>query len=207
MLDPLFLTSPHSVGQLRAAQRAFHAARRPLQLLLAALVLCVAAAPAPASAQLSEPVDAPVVDPFRPPDHIGAPGNRGWEYAVAPGTAVLAAADGVVVFAGRIGANLYVSIDHPLGLRSSYAYLGSVTVSEGQPVTRGATIGTTTHTLHFGVRRDGQYVDPAGVVGAASQGVQAYLVPVAEPVARTGPPASLSGPPQYTLGLAHPWVR
>ncbi len=46
------------------------------------------------------PVDAPVVDGFRPPPTPYGPGNRGLEYALADVTPVRAAGDGEVIFAG-----------------------------------------------------------------------------------------------------------
>ena len=48
------------------------------------------------------PVDAPVVDPFRPPATTYGPGNRGLTYDLAPATAVRASAPGEVVFAGPV---------------------------------------------------------------------------------------------------------
>jgi murein DD-endopeptidase MepM/ murein hydrolase activator NlpD len=171
------------------------------------VVLATQLAPSPAAAQLSEPVEATVVDTFRPPVHIGAPGNRGWEYAVQPGTAVLAAADGVVAFAGQIGPHRYVSVDHPSGLRTSYSFLASTAVQRGDTVRRGTVVGTTTDQFHFGVRRNGEYLDPATVVGGVGLALRAHLVPVADGPVRVGLLMPLSGPSQYTLGLARPWVR
>ncbi len=82
---------------------------RSLSIALAAvaLALVVVASPtARAGAQPTpwvEPVSAPVVDGYRPPAHVGAPGNRGWEYATEPRSVVVAAGPGIVVFAGPIG--------------------------------------------------------------------------------------------------------
>ena len=49
------------------------------------------------------PVDAPVIDPFRPPAHTGAPGNRGMEYGNSLFVGVFAAADGVASVSSRAG--------------------------------------------------------------------------------------------------------
>ncbi len=64
---------------------------RRLALVLATLVaLCAAPSPAragaPAAVTYRPPVDAPVVDPFRPADPNWTSGNRGLEYATTPGT-------------------------------------------------------------------------------------------------------------------------
>ncbi len=109
----------------------------------------------------SPPVEAPVVDPFRPPPHPYGPGNRGLEYAVTPGTPVRSIGDGVVAFAGPVAGRPVVSVVHPDGLRSSLTGLSSLRVRVGQQVRRGAVLGVAGPSLHLGVRRDGAYIDPA----------------------------------------------
>src|SRR3954468_14948134 len=74
------------------------------------------------------PVDGPIVDPFRPPSTPYGPGNRGVDFAPEPGSAVRAAADGRVVFAGQVGGSLHVVVLHPDGLRTSYSFLRSIAV-------------------------------------------------------------------------------
>ncbi len=113
-----------------------------------------------AHAQYVEPVDGPVIDTFRPPAHVGAPGNRGWEYQTTPGSTVRAVADGTVVFAGPIGGRLYVSIDHVGGIRTSYSFVASISVRRGQTVGAGEMVATTGARFHFGVRRGSRYIDP-----------------------------------------------
>lgn len=83
------------------------------------------------------PVDAPIADPFRAPSGPFGPGNRGIEYATAPGTPVRAIGDGVVAFAGQVAGRGVVSIDHPSGLRSTYTGLGDIFVRSGQSVAQG----------------------------------------------------------------------
>jgi hypothetical protein len=107
------------------------------------------------------PVDAPVVDGFRPPTTRWGPGNRGLEYATAPGTPVGAAAEGTVVFAGTVAGALHVTVEHPDGIRTSYSYLATVEVRRGQRVRQGQRLATTGDRLHVGARVDGVYVDPA----------------------------------------------
>src|SRR5437764_14605541 len=99
------------------------------------LVLAVRVAPpaaaaddGPAAVRYDPPVDAPVVDPFRPPPEPWAAGNRGIDYGTAPGTPVRAAAPGEVVFAGQVGGTLHVVVLHADGLRTSYSFLARISV-------------------------------------------------------------------------------
>jgi murein DD-endopeptidase MepM/ murein hydrolase activator NlpD len=106
------------------------------------------------------PVDAPIIDHFRPPGCTWCPGNRGIDYATAPGTPVGASAAGIVTFAGRVGNDLFVVVAHADGLRTTYAFLATIAVVAGQRVGQGQAIGTTGASLHFGVRRGEVYLDP-----------------------------------------------
>jgi murein DD-endopeptidase MepM/ murein hydrolase activator NlpD len=125
----------------------------------------------------SPPVDAPVVDPFRPPATPYGPGNRGLEYATVPGTPARAIGAGTVTFAGPVAGRGVVTVEHPDGLRSSLTGLVEVRVTAGDRVDRGQVLGTTAATLHLGVRRGDDYVDPAALFGAGPP-VHAVLVPV-----------------------------
>ena len=111
------------------------------------------------------PVDGPVTDPFRPPGGPFASGNRGVEYATGPGDAVRAAAAGTVVFSGAVAGSLYVTVDHGEGLNSTYSYLLRIVVRVGARVAQGQVIAVAGERLHFGVRMDNSYVDPAGLIG------------------------------------------
>lgn len=122
------------------------------------------------------PVEGVIVDPFRPPAHPGAPGNRGLEYATRPGSAVRAAAAGIVTFAGRVGSGRHVTVAHADGVRTSYSFLAGVAVRAGQSVGAGGVLGTTGASFHFGARIGGAYVDPAVLLGI---GGPARLVPLA----------------------------
>jgi murein DD-endopeptidase MepM/ murein hydrolase activator NlpD len=115
-----------------------------------------------------------VVDGFRLPDGPYGAGNRGLEYATAPGDQVRAIGDGLVVFAGPVAGNRAVTVLHPDGLRSSYSYLAEIVVGAGERVAQGTVIGLAGATFHLGVRAGGTYLDPAGLF--ASTGV--HLVPV-----------------------------
>lgn len=127
-----------------------------------------AAARRPHPPRYGPPVDAEVRDPFRPPACRFCAGNRGFEYATAPGDEVRAAAAGVVSFAGQVGGELFVVVDHPDGLRTTYGRLGAVAVGRGTTVAQGRTVGAAgPGTTFFGVRRGDEYLDPALLLGGA----------------------------------------
>lgn len=122
------------------------------------------------------PVDADVSDPFRPPEGPYGPGNRGIEYHTDVGDTVRASATGEVSFAGLVAKELYVTLDHGGGVFSSYSYLSRISVTQGQRVSQGDVIGLTgERLLHFGVRVDGEYVDPMTFV--AERRVSVRLIP------------------------------
>ncbi len=164
-----------------AARRCRHFAP-PLRSLAAAVVAaCVAAASVPALGADSHPrhlppVDAPVVDGFRPPATPYASGNRGIDYATTPGQQVGASAEGEVTFAGRIGPSGHVVVLHPDGLRTSYSFLETVDVQRGGRVVPGEVVGTAGPVLHFGVRAGDRYLDPALLLSGGP--VEVHLVPV-----------------------------
>ncbi len=135
------------------------------------------------------PVDAPVVDAFRAPECIWCPGNRGLKYGTAPGTTVRAVAAGVVSYSGRVAGIGYVVVRHGDGRRATY---GSVTVgrfSIGDRVVAGMAIGVTEGTLHFGLRRGTDYLDPARFIGTLVH--RARLVPLDSTPSRPLGPARL----------------
>ncbi|MGI8808976.1 MAG: peptidoglycan DD-metalloendopeptidase family protein [Acidimicrobiales bacterium] len=154
-----------------------------MAVALATLVALAAAIPAPATAAAGPaaavtyrpPVDAPIVDPFRPPAQNWNAGNRGLEYATSRGTAVAAAAAGEVVFAGPVAGGLHVVVLHDDGLRTSYSFLALVAVHRGEKVRQGQTLGTAQERFHFGVRAGEAYLDPALLFGGGPPEV--HLVP------------------------------
>ena len=94
--------------------------------------------------------------------------HRGVDFAGAPGTSVLAAADGIVVLVDRlhIRGNTIV-IDHGWGLFTLYAHQQETLVQLGEAVTTGQVIGTVGSTgrstgphLHWEVWVNGVNVDP-----------------------------------------------
>lgn len=162
------------------------AARAVLLALPALLSLPTASGGAAVSAVVTyrPPLDAPVIDPFRAPASPYGPGNRGIDYATVPGTVVRAVAPGTVTFAGSVAGRRYVTVEHADGLRSSYGDLASISVVEGQVVAAGAEVGRTGETLHLGIRRGDEYLDPQALFAAAAPEVR--LIPVSDFGARTG---------------------
>jgi murein DD-endopeptidase MepM/ murein hydrolase activator NlpD len=85
------------------------------------------------------------------------------------GDRVRAARAGRVLLAGRADAcgGLQVRIDHGNGLETWYRHLSRIDVTRGARIAAGTVIGRVGNTgcslgshLHFGVRRDGTFVDP-----------------------------------------------
>jgi murein DD-endopeptidase MepM/ murein hydrolase activator NlpD len=118
-----------------------------------------------AAACLAPPVDAPVIDPFRMPACEYCPGNRGIEYGPEPGQTVRAVAAGAVRFAGTVAGTRWVTVQHGDGLTASYGRLSTIALSEGDDVTAGQLIGTTTDELYFGLRDGDRPVDPTPLLG------------------------------------------
>ena len=143
-------------------------------IILGPVILAPAAL---ADAVLQPPVSAPITEAFRAPMSAYGRGQRGVEYRPPPGTDVRAAAAGTVRFAGPVAKELWVTIEHPDSLRTSYGPLSSVIVAPGDLVNAGQAVGTSTDRLHFGVRRGDVYVDPESLLGS---GVRARLVPTSE---------------------------
>ncbi|WP_154793557.1 M23 family metallopeptidase [Occultella kanbiaonis] len=81
-----------------------------------------------------------VLTPFSEPEQVWSPGHRGVDLAGTPGQDVLAAADGVVAFAGRVVDRPVLSIDHPDGIRTTYEPV-TTTLTVGTAVRRGDVIG------------------------------------------------------------------
>lgn len=145
-------------------------------LLVAACLLAPAAAVAepatPVTALWARPLDGPVTRPFAPPPERYGSGHRGVDVAGLPGAPVLAAGDGVVVFAGMVAGRPVVSVDHPGGLRTTYEPVDPI-LGAGQPVGRGSPLGAlaaghegcpVAACLHWGLRRGETYLDPLGLL-------------------------------------------
>lgn len=117
------------------------------------------------------PVRGVISSPFGPRIHpiYGIPSfHTGIDIAVPEGTAVRAAAGGVVTFSGwQEGFGLLVTIDHGNGYETYYGHLSKLLVTAGQSVSAGDVIALSGNTglstgphLHFEVRYLGTPVDP-----------------------------------------------
>ncbi|WP_155858880.1 M23 family metallopeptidase [Candidatus Blastococcus massiliensis] len=116
-----------------------------------------------------EPV---VTRPFQRPPGPYAAGHRGVDLGSSAEGPVLAAGDGVVVFAGMVAGRPVVSVDHPGGLRTTYEPVDP-SVAAGQRVARGSPIGALSPghpgcprdaCLHWGLRRGDTYLDPLALL-------------------------------------------
>ncbi len=104
----------------------------------------------------------------------GYPGHTGMDIAAPTGTAVRAAAAGVVsmVKYSYTGYGFHLMIDHGGGMQTLYGHNSKIHVVTGQWVEQGeliASIGSTGRStgphVHFEVRQNGRYMDPAKYVG------------------------------------------
>ncbi|EJM97670.1 peptidoglycan DD-metalloendopeptidase family protein [Herbaspirillum sp. YR522] len=120
-------------------------------------------APAPADARIdwawpTQGKSAPSADSYK----------KGIDIVGSEGQAVLAAAAGKVTYAGHgiRGYGNMVIIKHTSVLLSVYAHNKTITVKEGQTVTRGQQIGTMGNSdtnrvkLYFEIRRNGKPINP-----------------------------------------------
>ena len=98
--------------------------------------------------------------------------HKGIDIAIASGTPIVAAGAGTVVTATySSSAGNYIMISHGSRLYTVYMHCSRLAVSEGDKVTKGQTIGyvgstgiSTGSHLHFGVSKNGSYVNPFSYV-------------------------------------------
>lgn len=110
------------------------------------------------------PLSGPVTQTFRTGDRT----RQGIRIGAAPGSPVLAAADGVVVYSGS-GLKAYgnlIIVKHNARFLSAYGFNRRLLVAEGAAVKRGQGLAEAGQSadgqpmLHFEIRRDGAAVDP-----------------------------------------------
>lgn len=136
----------------------------------------------------SWPLRGPVIRRFEPPPSPYEAGHRGIDIAAPFGTDVAASRDGVVAFAGWVAGSLFVSIDHPDGVRTTYSWLSEALVKKGQAVERKQRIGRSGHGhpevpethLHFGARVGSEYIDPMLLLEGADVAGLIHLAPLTE---------------------------
>lgn len=166
-----------------------------MPVLVRSLLSLVVAAALHASAQPANgtwtwPVRGPVIRGFEPPETPFGSGHRGIDIAASVGTVVVAPEAGVVAFAGTVGGELFVTLDHGGGLTSTYSWLSAMLVRKGDVVPREAPIarsgrghpGATVPHLHFGVRQDGAYLDPMEFLEPANVSAFIRLAPLSDAV-------------------------
>ncbi|WP_081680591.1 M23 family metallopeptidase [Cellulomonas sp. URHD0024] len=112
---------------------------------------------------------------FEAPEHLWSAGHRGVDLRSVAGAPVLAPGGGVVTFAGSVAGRGVVTVAHPDGRRSSVEPV-SPSVGVGTSVVLGQPVGTLESSgshcapqacLHWGVRLEGSYVDPLGLLPGA----------------------------------------
>ena len=163
----------------------------------------------------SPPVPGPVVAGFQPPASIYGPGHRGLDYAVTPGEPVRAVADGLVTFAGSVGATQHVTVRLADGRLVTLSFLRSVTVVRGDTVRRGQVVGTAGGVdpltprydgtrLLLTLRVGGAYVDPSVLFAPPDLASVVHLAPWTDPPAADPPAADppAAGPPGALTILA-----
>jgi murein DD-endopeptidase MepM/ murein hydrolase activator NlpD len=186
---------------------------RRLLLTFAALVLI----PAPARAGgYIKPVHGPIVRHFQQPATPYSAGHRGIDIEAPERSSVVASAEGVVAFAGQVGGSLFVSIDHPDGIRTTYSFLSSILTARGAHVLQGDLIalsgaghaGISPPHLHFGARIGETYIDPEPLLVSGVRANQSEVIRLA-PLGREAASAahgSIPGPTAVTTVAVLPAV-
>ncbi|MEZ3161282.1 M23 family metallopeptidase [Microbacterium sp. BWT-B31] len=118
-----------------------------------------------------------LVEPYVAPAHRYGPGHRGIDLEPVDSTVVRAPASGVVAFSGMVAGRGVLTIDHGDGLVTTLEPVDS-TLPIATLVARGdevATVAIGGHTrpgaLHFGVRLDGEYINPMLLLGGVPRAV------------------------------------
>ncbi|MFM7118714.1 MAG: murein hydrolase activator EnvC family protein, partial [Gammaproteobacteria bacterium] len=143
-------------------------------------------APIPEPGPAPEPATQPVVRAERAPAGVGTwrwpakgtvqkafgNGNKGIDFKLDPAQPVLAAGGGEVVYAGNGlgGFRHLVIVKHDQRFLSAYSLNRPISVQEGERLASGGIIAgadpaSAAGTLRFEIRRDGQPVDPASIIG------------------------------------------
>lgn len=148
------------------------ACRRPYSRYLGSLavvsllLLCCPPATAYVDPASGKPSPARVLRGFEAPEQKWSPGHRGVDMALAVGSPVVAAEDGVIAFVGTVAGKPVVSISHADGVRTTYQPVHGA-VKQGQEVREGQVIGRLGNPvdgypgLHWGalIAKD-TYIDP-----------------------------------------------
>ncbi|MBW9092888.1 M23 family metallopeptidase [Microbacterium jejuense] len=114
---------------------------------------------------------------FVAPPHAYGPGHRGIDLRPLEGGDVVAPAAGVIAFSGPVAGRGIVTIDHGDGLVTTLEPIDT-TLTAGTPVGSGESVGSVAlgghvepGVFHFGVRRDGEYINPLLLLGGVPRAV------------------------------------
>jgi len=118
-------------------------------------------------------VEAPIIDPFRPPACRWCAGNRGVEFGSEAGAVVRSPTAATVVYAGVVAGMPWVTLDTGIE-RITIGGVDAI-VHLGDRVRQGQMLGVSTATVHVGVRRGDDYLDPARWL--STSGYRARVVP------------------------------
>lgn len=112
--------------------------------------------------------------PRKSPGGVGSTNHKGIDIGTPTGTTVVASDGGTVIHADNGyngGYGKLVKIQHDNGYETRYAHLSSISVTKGQKVSKGQTIGKSGNTgnstgphLHFEIRKDGDAKNPSNYV-------------------------------------------
>ena len=118
-----------------------------------------------------------VVEPYLQPAHRYGAGHRGLDLAPIDDTEVRSPAPGMVAFAGTVADRPLVTIDHGEGLVTTLEPV-TARVEVGAVVSSGEIIGelafgghTAPGAVHFGVRYEGEYINPLVLLGGVPRAV------------------------------------
>ena len=143
--------------------------------------------------------------------------HRGVDYGAPTGTPIRAVADGTVKYAGRKGANgNLIVLRHANGFVTLYAHLHDIAdgIRAGKKVSKKTVIGEVGSTgrstgphLHFGMKRNGKYVNPQKVDFARAEPLEgeakkAFIREVAEPMSEKLDEVTLHTPGDEEMNLA-----
>jgi len=117
----------------------------------------------------------PILHRYRP--------HHGTDFGARRGTPLLAVNDGKIIYAGWMrGYGRVVKIRHAGGYVSLYAHQSRIRVKRGQYVKKGQIIGyvgssgrSTGPHLHFGLMKNGRWIDPMKVLRKKSVGAHSVL--------------------------------
>jgi hypothetical protein len=172
----------------------------------------LSAAPANAGAALRMPLAGQyaVTQQYGPTSFAAEPAYDGYshfhtglDYGCPEDTPIAAARSGTVIAAGwdTSGFGNRVMIDHGGGLVTLYGHLDNVTVKVGDKVQAGQQIGLSGTTgnstgphLHFGVEKNGAWVDPAPYLNGTIPGSASMLPAASLPDGRFAVSGSEPGP-------------